>query len=92
MRKAAFAFSSVTFVAVASWGTMIAAIWLPVDERALPVVRTTAAVSVVAIMLLCSLRWLRSTGMTYLLNAMISQRARPSRGRYPQTLPLKRPR
>lgn len=93
MRKAAFAFSSVTFAAVASWGTLIAAIWLPVDARALPLVRAAATVSAVALMLMLSLRWLRSEGMGYLLNAMIRQRAKPrARDHCAPTFPMERPR
>lgn len=91
MRKPVFALISVTFAV--SFGVTIAAIWLHVDDRALPVVRTTAVVSAVALMLLLSMRWLRTEGMTYLLNAMISQRAKPAtRDRCAPTIPMERPR
>lgn len=93
MRKPVFALISVMIVSAVSWGVLLASIWLPVDDRALPAVRTTAAVSAVAVMLLLSMRWLRTEGMTYLLNAVITQRARPtSRDRCAPTLPLERPR
>lgn len=91
MRKFTFALISVTSVAAFSWGIMIASIWLPVDERALPAVRSAATVSAVAVMLLLSLRslrgLLRGRGMTYLVDAMLTQRAEARRK--PPTEPLR---
>ena len=76
MRKFSFALMTVTFVAVASWGVTLASIWVPVDARALPVVWLAAAVSAVALMFLGSVRRLRNRAMNYLLDAMLTQRAR----------------
>ena len=87
VKKSVFAFMSVTAVTVISWGTLVASVWLPVDARVLPLARSAATVSAVALMLLLSLRWLRGKAMAYMLGAMLSQRAK-SRQEAP-TRPLK---
>jgi hypothetical protein len=88
-RLFAFAFTAVTVTAAASWAATVASIWLPVDERALPVLRTTAAVSSVALMFMLAMRWLNGGAITYLLDAMLTQRAQ-NRDRKPPTIPFPR--
>lgn len=69
-RLFAFAFTAVTVTAAVSWGATVASIWLPVDAKALPVIRLTAAVSSVALMA----RWLKNGAIAYLLDVLLSQR------------------
>lgn len=88
MRKFNTALTFVTFVTAVSWGVTLASIWMNVDARALPVIRVTAATSAVGVMLLCSVRWLGGRGMVYLLDAMLTQRAR-YRGRHAQPAHLR---
>lgn len=90
MRKMSFALIAVTFIAAFSWGVTLASIWVPVDARALPVIRVTAATSAMALMLLCSLGWLRRRGMKYLMDAMLTQHARSqARERRTATVPFR---
>lgn len=81
----ACAFTAVTMTAAISWAATIASIWLPVDARALPVIRLTAAVSAVALM-----EWLRGGAIKYLLDALLTLRAEPARkrDRNPPTVPF----
>lgn len=83
-RLFAFAFTAVTVTAAASWIATVASIWLPVDARALPVIRLTAAVSSVALML----QWLKNGAVKYVLDAMLSQRDEALR-QNAQTKPLR---
>jgi hypothetical protein len=86
MRRTSFAMIIAAVAAAVSWGVTVAAVWLPVDERALPPVHVTAVTSGVALIALASVRWLSGRAMNYLLDAMLTQRAQT---RPPAKAPLR---
>jgi hypothetical protein len=58
------------------WGIGIASIWMPMNQRALPVDRDAAVASVVIASISWTARWLRGRDMAYLVDAVITQHAR----------------
>jgi hypothetical protein len=85
VRAISVASITVTVITVASWGVVI---WAPVSTRAMVASLGLAAAGTPTAAVLWSVRWVRRGAMVYLVDAMLTQRAR-SRSALAKTQPLR---